>query len=61
MIVETVPKDVFLLPGQRCRTLTISNQSLGKDIWGFFAESGDTLYLLCWLESSPDKQRLGFF
>lgn len=25
-----------------------------------FAESGDTLCLLCWLESSPDKQGLGF-
>lgn len=60
MIVETVPKDVFLLPGQQCRTLTISNRSFGKDIRGVFAESGDTLYLLCWLQSSLDKQNWGF-
>lgn len=61
MIVETVPKDVFLLSGHWCRTLTIRDQSFGKDIRGVFAESGDTLYLLWWLESSPDKQGLCFF
>lgn len=32
-----------------------------ENILVLFAESGDTPYLLCWSESSLDKQGLGFF